>query len=637
MPDVEQLLSENGIRPRSYSPGRHNLTCPKCSSARKPHNRKKACLSLMIEGDRAFWKCHHCGWSGPEKAAEAKFDDRIRYQYPNGNYKIRNPKGRSPPFVWEHEDDHGRVVNGTNGLGYSLYRLEEAVEHGGLIAVVEGEKDVDNLWLHGIPAICSPHGAALPGQKPKWLQEHSDQLVGLDIVVLNDNDPSGYAHAKVTVELSLGVANSVRRLDLKRDWPDIPPGGDISDFLNFLHMTDYPGDEWLHDLLEDAPVVTGDTGANAKKAADAADAKNSGKTGETGAKTAKTAGWFADIALDGQYVPEQEWTVPGRIPARSVCLFTGHGAAGKSTIGLHLCCAHALGRDWLGSMPEYGPSFFIDCEDEFNVIWRRLDAIRSHYSVRYQDLIDGGLHIKTLAGEAAVMATADKNGLLRHTQFYDALLAQADAIKPAQIVIASAANVFAGNENDRGQVQQFHQMLMHLALVTGGSVTLIAHPSRVGMSGENGGGFAGSTQWHNAFRARIYIEGVREGEASDLRKISFLKNQYGPEDESIAVRWRGGMFLPDPKPTAYEEAANAAKIDGTFMALMHKFSELHQPLSPKQTARNYLPTMFERDPDAGGFTKKHFVTAMQRLLAAGRIKIAEWGPVSRRYAYVVLV
>ena len=58
---------------------------------------------------------------------------------------------------------------------------------------------------------------------------HNDQLKGADLIVFNDNDPPGYAHAEVICE---GVdAKRIRRLDLKVDWPEIPKGGDVSDWL----------------------------------------------------------------------------------------------------------------------------------------------------------------------------------------------------------------------------------------------------------------------------------------------------------------------------------------------------------------------------------------------------------------------
>lgn len=321
-PDVERLLTANGIVPPSYKPNRYYLTCPHCSPQRQRAHQKLKCLSLKIEDDKAYWKCHHCNWTGPEKGSNGQFDDRIRYEYPRGNYKIRNPKGRSPPYIWEHEDDHGQIVTGSNGLGSALYRLEEAIAHGGPIAVVEGEKDADTLWRHDFPAVTSPHGAAQPGQRPKWTREHSQQLAGLDLVVLNDNDPAGYEHAKAVVDCSRGIAKSIRRLDLKDQWPAIPPTGDISDFISFLHDTEYPGDEWVRDLLEDAPLINGKAG------------------------TPQTAKQTLATLMTETFAPLQ-WVIPRYIP-EGVTLLAGKPKVGKSWLVLAAALACVRSEQVLG-------------------------------------------------------------------------------------------------------------------------------------------------------------------------------------------------------------------------------------------------------------------------------------------------
>ena len=98
-------------------------------------------------------------------------------------------------------------------------------------------------------ATCNAHGASEPAKQAKVDGSHSEQLRSADIVVFNDNDAAGYAHADATCKLSLGIAKRVRRLDLAQPhWPDIPKGGDVSDWLAAGHS----GDE-LRALIERAP------------------------------------------------------------------------------------------------------------------------------------------------------------------------------------------------------------------------------------------------------------------------------------------------------------------------------------------------------------------------------------------------
>jgi RecA-family ATPase len=339
---------------------------------------------------------------------------------------------------------------------------------------------------------------------------------------------------------------------------------------------------------------------------------------------------FANLNLDGIEVPAPEWSVPNRIPARQACLFSGHGAAGKSTIGLHLCVAHVLGREWLGSLPQLGPAIFFDAEDDFNVIWRRLDCIRRHYDTTYKDMIAGGLQILPMAGKDVVLANVDaRTNKIVATPLYHHLLEQAVSLQAEQVLIASAANVFAGNENDRSQVQQFETLLVHIAQQTGGSVTLISHPSRRGMD-EDGGGFSGSTAWHNSFRARIWIESDKV--LPELRRVSFLKNQYGPEDETLTVHWRDGMFLGQAKPSSYEQAAKDNQADTLVLDFIRKHASQGQDFGASQFAHSYPATMIDKTGEANGFKRAELAAATSRLIDKGTLRITTRG----RYNYVVL-
>src|SRR5262249_30839133 len=103
--------------------------------------------------------------------------------------------------------------------------------------------------------------------------------------------------------------------------------------------------------------------------------------------------WINMSNWDDEPVPEPEWAVLDRIPLRQVALFSGEGAAGKSTLQLQLSAAHVLARDWLGTMPESGPAIFIDAEDDSKVLHRRLAAIVKHYDTTFKDIVEGGLHL----------------------------------------------------------------------------------------------------------------------------------------------------------------------------------------------------------------------------------------------------
>ena len=177
-----ELLAANGIATESTASGRYLTTCPRCSRFRKVAHQRLKVLGVNIDGDTVNWGCNHCGWTGPEKGAgksngngwgggfAATYDYHdaagvLRFQ------KVRNPPGSEPPFFMRRPDGNGGWINDTKGVNKALlYRIDEvneAIALGRRIAVVEGEKDADNLWAIGIPATCNAHGASDPRKKQR--------------------------------------------------------------------------------------------------------------------------------------------------------------------------------------------------------------------------------------------------------------------------------------------------------------------------------------------------------------------------------------------------------------------------------------------------------------------------------------
>jgi RecA-family ATPase len=157
------------------------------------------------------------------------------------------------------------------------------------------------------------------------------------------------------------------------------------------------------------------------------------------------------------------------------------------------------------------------------------------------------------------------------------------------IGIASSADVFAGSEIDRSQVRQFINMLTRVAIVAGGTVCLIGHPSLTGIS--SGTGLSGSTQWHNGPRARAVMSKVKpkndEPADTNLKQIEFHKNQYGSIGATVFVRYQNGMFLPAEGVFTLDAAERAEKAEQVFLKLLRRFTEQKQPVGPNR-GPNYI-------------------------------------------------
>jgi RecA-family ATPase len=171
-----------------------------------------------------------------------------------------------------------------------------------------------------------------------------------------------------------------------------------------------------------------------------------------------------------------------------------------------------------------------------------------------------------------------------------------------------------------------------LAMVAGGSVTILSHPSLSGIA--SGTGISGSTAWHGAFRFRQYLTGVKfeDGEPpdNDLRQLEFKKNQYGPTGETIVLRFQNGLFLPLPGMASLDKAAQEAKADQIFLELLARFATENRNVSDKK-GPSYAPAFFAREEEAkrGGITSKALEAAMRRLFKAGKIWNEPYGKPSR--------
>lgn len=111
-----------------------------------------------------------------------------------------------------------------DGVSRVLYRLPQvmaAAREGRTVFVVEGEKDADALARLGHAATCNPQGAG----KWKQVRDHAREVLsGVPVVVVQDKDEPGRAHAREVVESLQDVAASVRLVEARE-------GNDTADHL----------------------------------------------------------------------------------------------------------------------------------------------------------------------------------------------------------------------------------------------------------------------------------------------------------------------------------------------------------------------------------------------------------------------
>jgi RecA-family ATPase len=281
------------------------------------------------------------------------------------------------------------------------------------------------------------------------------------------------------------------------------------------------------------------------------------------------------------------------------------------------------------------PAIYLECEDAESVLWRRLAAIADHYRVPIETFAND-LHLFSLIEHDTILAVTNRHGVVEPTQAYRRLTEMAADIKPVQIGIASVANVFAGNENVRTEVQQFIKLMSRIPKLTGGSLALVAHPSLTGLndSSLSHAGLSGTTQWHNAVRARAAQAIVKPKDSAQtgtidtgMRSITFYKNQYGPPVAACFVRWSNGLFVPI-EGVVRNADERAALAEDLTLTLLRRYTAQNRNVSINANPNNYAPKLFAEAPEAeaAGVTHKDFKTAIERLLQRGVIENEPFHP-----------
>lgn len=346
--------------------------------------------------------------------------------------------------------------------------------------------------------------------------------------------------------------------------------------------------------------------------------------------------FFPASEWSGKPVPPREWLVRDLVPLRTVTLLGGDGGTGKSLLALQLAYAVATGGTWLGRGVADGGALFISAEDDEAELHRRLADVVQASGGSFDDL--DRLTLRSFAGEDALLAMLDRSGgvLLASALFHEIEKRIAEE-SPALVVLDTLADLFPGNENDRAQARQFVGLLRGLAIKHECALLLLSHPSLSGLN--SGSGTSGSTAWNNSVRSRLYLERViQDGyEANpDARLLSTKKANYGRNGGEISVTWQGGVFVADAPETGLDRMAAGAKAERVFLKLLGLLAAQGRRVNTGG-GQTYAPTVFSNHPEAEGVNKRGFRSAMETLLAAGKIRLAEDGPPSKRRQFLEAV
>ena len=137
----------------------------------------------------------------------------VREQYEKGKHIYQRRPGKD-----------GEWIKNLKNIKPTIYRLPEiikAVKNGKTIFIVEGEKDADTLVEMGLQATTNPMGVF------KWKKEYNKHLKDADVVIIPDNDDVGKKHALKIAEGLMGMALSLKVVEL----PRLDESEDVTDWV----------------------------------------------------------------------------------------------------------------------------------------------------------------------------------------------------------------------------------------------------------------------------------------------------------------------------------------------------------------------------------------------------------------------
>jgi hypothetical protein len=176
----------------------------------------------------------------------------------------------------------------------------------------EGEKDVDALTRLGVLALT--FGGTGDGLPPSA----TEYLVNREVLILADNDDPGRKHAQAKAAAAYPVAKDVKVIE----FPDLPKGGDISDWIGQGHTADE-----LNALADGVPLWVPPT-SDADK------------------PPAKPQRKLISQNLNSVVLEKVDWLWPGRIAIGKLTLFGGKPGVGKSQFMSHLASVVSQGAAW---------------------------------------------------------------------------------------------------------------------------------------------------------------------------------------------------------------------------------------------------------------------------------------------------
>lgn len=349
----------------------------------------------------------------------------LRYRDANGKKTFRIRRlDESGSYLWS--------LGNTDPVPYDLANIKHSDEDTP-IWVVEGEKDADRLTEAGQIATCN-HGGT--GQTSVWAN-FGPYFRGRDIYIVPDNDAPGREHAVKVAEYLFPHARLVKIVDL----PNMPAKGDVSDYLDLDHTVD--------DLIRMAKTAV----------------PWSPEQAEADAELDLDATAADLIRLDAKVA----WAWKGWIVKAHLNVLASEPGIGKTRLVLDWARRVALGLPWpdgtAQTFPAGSPTLWVPADNQHSELATLPEAYGFPPELLYLNATRRNPFVGTMLDSEEDLKDFESR-ILR--------------IKPALVIIDTAANATDRSQHKPEDAKAFFKPLQEIAKRTGTCMVLVAHLNAAG-------------------------------------------------------------------------------------------------------------------------------------------------------------
>lgn len=234
---IKNKLEEHGCSPKMHGGYTIRSSCP-------AHGGKsKSSLHTQLKGGKVVMYCHSGGCCYQDvlnalevhlgDALDTEFANEVRYVYHDQNGKTVSAQTRKYGYEGEKIFFRETVIDGKfepvgpppeDRVPYRLPELIAAAKEGERIWIVEGEKDVEQLYMYGVK------GTAFMGAAEGWVPSYAKWFRGTSVVICGDRDEPGQKFVKAVKDGLAGEAQEILLADLPYKITK-SHGKDVSDYL----------------------------------------------------------------------------------------------------------------------------------------------------------------------------------------------------------------------------------------------------------------------------------------------------------------------------------------------------------------------------------------------------------------------